>query len=107
MIINKLQYEIFAGVRNREVFSEHFKQPFVGAAFGRRFELKEVPERLDLNVEEVRVVDDLSDRSKIDPTGRLRGRPAGSDSSDNGAGFFLSQWTCALKSEDWGLSEAF
>ena len=55
IVIQKLQDEIIARVRNWEVLRKHLIQPVVLALFRRSIQLQEVMERLELNIEKIRI----------------------------------------------------
>jgi len=55
-VIEELEYELVAGVRDREVLCEHLEKAFVLPVLGVGFELEELLERRQLDFEEIRVV---------------------------------------------------
>ena len=55
VIVEKLEYEVVAGVGYREVFGKDLVQTFIVALLGRSIELEEVAERLQLHLEKVRI----------------------------------------------------
>ncbi len=65
IIVKKLQHEVVAGVCDREILCKHLVQSLVLALFGRRVELKKIPERFQLNLEEVRKRKRVLDRREI------------------------------------------
>ena len=55
IIIEELEYEVVTGVGDREILRKHLVESLVVPLFGRGVELKEILERLKLDLEEIRV----------------------------------------------------
>lgn len=69
-IVQKLKCEIIAGIRDREVLFEDFEESFIETVVRVGLNLEKVLERLQLNVQEVRIVE-LSDGCEIDYCGLI------------------------------------
>ena len=65
VIIEEFEYKVVTGVRYGEVLGEHLVESLVVPFFGRGVELQEVLERLELNLEEIRVRKRILYRGKI------------------------------------------
>src|SRR5688572_7711283 len=67
MVINKFEDKIFAGIRNWEILGKNFEKTFFCSIFGSSFQLKEVAERLQLNIQKIRVIYNRYNGSEINP----------------------------------------
>ncbi len=65
VIVEEFEYEVVTGVRDGEILGEHLVESLVVPFFGRGVELQEVLERLELNLEEIRVRKRILYRGKI------------------------------------------
>ena len=52
-VIQEFKHEVVSCIRNRKVFSENLEKTLVLTVFRRCFQLKEILERLNLNIQEV------------------------------------------------------
>ena len=68
IIIQEFEFEIVSRIGDGEILFEDFEQAFVQTVVGVGLNLEEIPEGLNLNIEEVRVFK-LSDRREIDYCG--------------------------------------
>ena len=66
VVVEKLQHEIVACIRNREVLGEHLVESVILALFNRRIQLQEITERLQLHVKEIRERIRIGDACEID-----------------------------------------
>jgi hypothetical protein len=69
-IVQELQYENVAGVRDRKVLLEHLEETLVVAFIGGGFQLEIVLERLDLDLQEVGCFCEVFNLAKIHSAGR-------------------------------------
>ena len=65
VVVEELESEIIAGVRNWEVFCKHLVKPLVSTLFRRSVELEKVSERLKLHFQKVRIRKGILYRSKV------------------------------------------
>ena len=65
IVVEELKNEIIAGISNREVLREHLIQSVILAFFGWSIQLKEVLERLQLHIEEIRIRIRIMNAGKI------------------------------------------
>jgi hypothetical protein len=55
VIVQKLQYEVVAGVCDREILCKHLIESLVLTAFRRSIELQEIAERFELHLQKIRI----------------------------------------------------
>ena len=65
IIVEKLEHEIIAGVRNGEVLGKYFVKPLVVTFLRRSVQLQEILERLELNLQKVGIRKRILNRRKI------------------------------------------
>ena len=68
-IVNKLQYKLVSRVCYGEVLAESLVESFVFSFVRFGFELEEIPERFDLDVQKIGIVDRILHRGKADSGG--------------------------------------
>ena len=68
-VIEKLENELIAGVRNGEVLTEHLEQSLRHPVFRIRFQLEKFLEGTELNVQEIRVLQGKSHAAKVGAQG--------------------------------------
>jgi hypothetical protein len=66
-VIEKLENEVVPCIRNREVLCKYFEETFILTVFRSCFELEEILELLNLNIEEIRIVNRQLARCKAKP----------------------------------------
>ena len=64
-VVEELQHEVITRIGNGEVLCKYFIQAVVLALLGRRVQLQEVSERLELHVKEIRIRHGILDACKV------------------------------------------